>query len=67
MVVLRSTTPCVAVSSLSRSNLLTVISIAVPCAVPVVSAAIIVFGKVALPSPWDDPAWRSIDRLALDP
>src|SRR6266540_1530342 len=32
MVVLRSTTPCVAVSSFRRSNLLTVISIVVPCA-----------------------------------
>ena len=31
IVVLRSTTPCVAVSSFSRSDLLTVISIAVPC------------------------------------
>ena len=35
MVVLRSTTPWVAVSSLSRSDLLTTISIAVPCSVAV--------------------------------
>src|SRR5579863_814094 len=40
IVVLRSTTPCVAVSSFSSSNLLTLISIAVPCIAPVASAAI---------------------------
>src|SRR5437868_13022518 len=41
MVVLRSTTPWVAVSSFRRSNLLTVISIVVPVTVPA-SAAIVV-------------------------
>src|ERR1039458_9582117 len=40
IVVLRSTTPCVAVSSLSSSNLLTLISIAVLWIAPVASAAI---------------------------
>ena len=41
IVVLRSTTPWVAVSSLSSSNLLTLISIAVPWIAPVASAAIV--------------------------
>src|SRR5208337_2819128 len=41
IVVLRSTTPCVAVSSLSSSNLLTLMSIAVPCIAAVVSTAIV--------------------------
>src|SRR5271165_581781 len=40
IVVLRSTTPCVAVSSLSSSNLLTLMSIAVPWIAPVASTAI---------------------------
>src|SRR5579864_55174 len=35
MVVLRSTTPCVAVSSFNRSFLLTLISIVVPTSIPV--------------------------------
>ena len=47
IVVLRSTTPWVAVSSLSNSNLLTLISIAVPWIAPVASAAIVFTFAVA--------------------
>src|SRR3954468_2323537 len=42
MVVFLSTTPCVAVSSLRRSDLLTVISIAVPCWVAIEVSAMVV-------------------------
>src|SRR5512140_1386507 len=46
IVVLRSTTPCVAVSSLRRSNLLTVISIAVPVTVPASAAIVVTCGPL---------------------
>src|SRR5215472_12458191 len=66
IVVLRSTTPCVAVSSLSNSNLLTLISIAVPWIAPVASAAIIFHLGVAsccMALPQGDCACQDVARV----